>query len=773
MSIRNNINYEILPAGVNLSGGAFNTYNPNAGLNYSYGPDYDVISVTDLSYDYLDAPDTPTITLNASLGSFSAGTYVLGIRYISLDQANQIEAISQLTETNIVVSANDLVEVIAPLDAEHPFTHYQVTIRTLLSSTAYIQTPSANPITENFQVSSYDTSGGTITTLPNYGNVYKLSSTSRPFISDDIGNFILIENNHFGFRSLASASLDLTPVIEVCKTTNDPVAAWFDITGSTKQVKKISVALFSVGSPSGDLFIELRSNNSGVPSNTVLGFGGINANTLTSSPTWVDINVNVFCSPGRYWIVVYLDNSPDLSNYVKIARKSGNFGINNQHLYTYNSGTSTWTSANDGKGVAIDASWNSEDWWTDGHSTNYINNNGNLRFEILNLKNTNEAVIFNPNAYIAEVGSTSGIGHIGGAESSLERIIETADLQEIQGDVYIKNDTYTIENPLILTNTHLHGYEVTHDDYSSVRAIIKVDPLASPTPFSYANDGAIHITGDHIQITSIEIDGSDVAEKLIQIDDSNVYMTDCYLHNSINNGIVIDGSTNCVVVVDSTYFGNITDSASNASGILLNTGTSLDVSHCFFENITGSGIYTTGVSFSAQYCIFNNINGSTSYKGMALRIENAPSVHAHYCTYHDIQRTGIFISGDGHFFLTNNIFSTCGDYAVTIDPILPNSFGLQRIDTNGFYNNSPGNVLNNTTTGSGSRAISIAANPFSNSATSDFRLNSAISAGYNLIGTAYPQKFPNTNMPQKMDIGAVQTYGNSPIPRRNPTISFM
>ena len=27
-------------------------------------------------------------------------------------------------------------------------------------------------------------------------------------------------------------------------------------------------------------------------------------------------------------------------------------------------------------------------------------------------------------------------------------------------------------------------------------AIIKVDPLASPTPFSYANDGAIHITGD-------------------------------------------------------------------------------------------------------------------------------------------------------------------------------------------------------------------------------------------------------------------------------------
>ena len=775
MGINYYIDWEVRPTGNKLTGSGFNTTNPNAGDNYSYNSTYQTINYNDLVYDIYDAPNDQVITTNPGSGNFTAGSYYVGIRYVGLGSSNQVLVTSQLAETFITTSLNDRIDINNLFTtAYHPFTHVQVTIRESSASSAYFLTSGGNTVftlENNYFINEFNSSGTGIS-VPSLGNVFKLSSSTRPFEANDIGNFILIENNHVGFRSLAGTGMSTTPVTELARTIIDPLAAWFDITDSTKNVKRISMVMWSVGSPSGDLFFELRPDNGGVPSNIVLAFGGVAASSLTSAPQWIDINVNVFCTVGRYWIVTYLDGVANNSNYIRIGRKSGEFGINNQHLYSYNSGTSTWTSVNDGIAVAIDASWNSQDWWTEGNLTTHVANEGNLRFEILNVNASNEAVIFNPNVTVANLGSTGGVGVLGGADNSIYRLVETADHQDLSGTIHIKGGTYSIDTPLMLTNTSLRGYDTNHNDYINTRALLQVDTGSNASQFAYGSSGMINITAEHCTLSSLEIDGQNFAEKLIQINDSHVFITDCHMHDALNNAIIIDAGINKTIMIDNSYFENIIDTTSNPSAILCNSANNIDIMHCFFDSITGTGIYSNNVSFSAQFCVFNNINGSGAQRGKAIYINSTESAHVHYCTFNNTTSNGLNITGDGHFFITNSLFTNITDYAVLIDPAYPAAFGLMRVDGNGFYNNL-GNVLNNQTFESGIRPFVISSNPYADAANGDFRLNSNFGGGYSLIGAAFPQKFTHTSLAQKLDLGAVQTYGNSPVPRRNPTISYL
>ena len=775
MPINYDIDWEVRPTGNKLTGSGFNTTNPDAGINYSYNSTYQTFNYNDLTWDINDAPNEQVITTSAGAGNFSAGSYYVGIRYVGLGASNQVLATSQITETLVTTNLNDRIDINNLFITEsHPFTHIQLTIRESTGSNAYFVEDTGNTVfalDSNYFINQYSASGTGIS-VPDIGNVYKLSSNDRPFESNDIGNFILIENNHVGFRSLAGTGMSTTPVTELARTTIDPLAAWFDITDSTKNVKRISMVMWSVGSPSGDLILELRPDNGGVPSNIVLSFGGVAASSLTSTPQWIDINVNVFCTTGRYWIVTYLDGVSDNSNYIRIGRKSGAFGINNQHLFSYNSGTSTWTSVNDGIAVAIDASWSGSDWWTDGNLTTHIENNGNLRFEILNINASNEALVFNPNVFVAELGSFNGVGVLGGADNSIYRVNETAIRQNLSGTINIKGGTYSISNPLTLSNISLRGYDTNHNDYLNTRALLQVDTGSDSTQYEVGSSGMINISADHCTLSSLEIDGQNFAEKLIQIGSSHVFITDCYFHDALNNAIIIDADPIRTIMVDNSYFENISDTTSTPAAILCNSANNIDLMHCFFDSITGTAIYSNGVSFSAQFCVFNNMNGLGAQKGKAIYINSTENAHIHYCTFNDTSSSGVYITGDGHFFITNSIFTNIGDYAIIIDPAYPAAFGLERIDGNGFYNNL-GNVVNNNTFSSGLRPFIFSSDPYTDVVNKDFRLNSNFGGGYSLIGAAYPQKFTHTTLPQKLDLGAVQTYGNTPVPRRNPTISYL
>jgi len=66
MAINHNIHWEIRNTGAEKSGAGFNSSNQNAGLNYSYGANYQLITIDDLELDHADLfkPGIPSWSLS-------------------------------------------------------------------------------------------------------------------------------------------------------------------------------------------------------------------------------------------------------------------------------------------------------------------------------------------------------------------------------------------------------------------------------------------------------------------------------------------------------------------------------------------------------------------------------------------------------------------------------------------------------------------------------------------------------------------------------------
>jgi hypothetical protein len=540
MAINHNIDWEISSTGTSKTGSAFNNSNANFGLNYSYGNDYQVISMDNLTIGLADnyKPGIPSWT-TAPGGLFPGGTYYVGIRYVALGGNNEIVAISELVEYADFIANNKTVTINSPANPGYPFDHYQVFIRELSGLATFAQLQNygggevASSIGVNLVLNSFSTDFESILVadLPSTGNIFELSSIDRNFVANDIGNFLYIENNNIGFRSGNADEVDNLNFVEICKNNNYLYAAWFDLNES-KTIKQISAVLWAQGSPSGDLFLELRSDNSGAPSNTILDSGGINANSLGSTPQWVDIAVNSNLAPGRYWVVINFDSAPDISNYVKLGRKTstGFQDLNNEHLYEYNTGTLVWSSVNDGTAVAIGVVWDSTEIWGQGDYSPFILNEGALRFEILNV--TSNQALIKSDYYVSEVGNIYGKCHLGGASDDLLQINEHATEFEINSIAHIQSGTYVLNAPISLNYLSLSGYETVHYDLGE-KAKFQVDLSSDPALFDYSTgDGVLNITGNKLKLLNIEIDGSDLAEKLITSTNHNLFISHCWFHNS-------------------------------------------------------------------------------------------------------------------------------------------------------------------------------------------------------------------------------------------------
>ena len=119
MAINYDIDWEVRPTGNKLTGSGFNITNPNAGLNYSYNSTYQTFNYTDLIYNINDAPNEQVITTSSGAGSFSSGSYYVGVRYVGLGASNQILATSQIAETlvfeqNTAVTRNRFLAQVNP-----------------------------------------------------------------------------------------------------------------------------------------------------------------------------------------------------------------------------------------------------------------------------------------------------------------------------------------------------------------------------------------------------------------------------------------------------------------------------------------------------------------------------------------------------------------------------------------------------------------------------------------------------------------------------------
>ena len=782
MAINHNIHWEIRNTGTEKSGAGFNSSNQNAGLNYSYGANYQLITIDDLELDHADLfkPGIPSWSLSNG-GTFPGGTYYIGIRYVALGGSGEIKAKSELVEYADFIPNGKTVVINSPADPGYPFDHYQVFVRELAGSSTYAQLQNygggevASSIGTNLSLNSFSTSYTSIlvSNLPDKGNVYQLASTGRPFVADDIGNFIYIENNNIGFRSKAASLVDVSNYVEIGKSNNYLFAAWFDLS-ETKTVKQISAALWAVGSPSGDLFLELRTNNSGAPSDTILASGGINANTLGSSPEWLDVSVNSTLAPGRYWIVINFDTTPDISNYVRLGRKTstGFQNLNEMHLYQYNTSTLAWSNVDTGLAVAIGVTWNTANIWGDGDYSPFLINKGSLRFEIQNVE-SNVALVFS-DYFISAIGTTAGYGYLGGASNNLLSLNEHATEFALDSLAHVKAANYTLYEPLVLSHMSLSGYEATRYDIAN-RPVFIVDTGVDPSLYDYTTgDGVIDIVGDKIQINNIEVDGNDFAEKLLTATDKSLLILNCWFHNSAHTALVFGTGSSQAIWVEATRISDILTASALSAGIYVGNANHLNVINCFVNNISGCGIYATGMSLRTEYCIFHEISGAFTNNGHGIIADECTDVKLSFLTVNNCSKSGVNFRKSGNIVVSNSLFTNGTDHGILLDMDFSYSFGLSRIYNNAFYNNGGNQVEVNPPVISQIGPITLLTSPYVHIGIDyvDFTLNTATGSGAQLVGQALPSSFQGTNSTQKLDIGAVQTYGNQPSPRRNPIISL-
>jgi hypothetical protein len=781
MSTKHHIEWEIKITGSQRSGAGYNPTNPNAGLNYSYGEFAQTISINDLVLSYANnpyVPSTPIWTADSG-GSIAAGTYFVGVRYVALDGNGNLAAYSELVESSQTISSGSRIVVTSPIDPGHPFDHYQVFLRSSSGSFTYAQKQNygggaiSSPIGSNLTLNSFSIvfDNIAVSSLPNKGNVRLLSSATRNFIPNDIGNFIYLENNHTGIRNMSATNVSNSYFVELGKTDNEPYAAWFEL-DATRNLKQLSIVMWKQGSPSNDIYIEIRTNSGGVPSvpPAIVEFEAFNASTLSSSPQWIDLEINTNLSTGKYWVVIYTDASADNSNYVKIGKYDSNgFANSNNNTYVYNSSTLVWNNINDGYSLAMDAIWNSTSLWGEGDNSNLIINKGDLRLEILNV-NLNQALIAS-DLYIADDGSTGGRGVLGSSCNNIYAINETNELQQFHGIAYVKNSTYLIGSVLELSNLSLSGYDIDRNDLGT-NPILLADNTISPNPFS--STGMIDILGNDIQLINLEIDGNEFAEYLITCTDKRLIISHSWLHHAEDYGIYLGTGSNQRFWLENSRISNITGQSSDAAGVFSSAGNHLCISGCTFDNIEGAGINAFESSIALSFNIFHNIiNSSTNY-GHGIIARRCTDTTIYFNTFNGCEKSGIHFIDYGSAMIMNSLFTNNLDHGILIDMIDPLSFGFSKIVRNAFYNNAINNLEVNPPVIQMTDQIILPSNPYVHIGNDyvDLTLNTLTGSGDLLIAKAYPVNFLGTVTNQLMDIGAVQSFGNQPTPRRNPTISL-
>lgn len=120
------------------------------------------------------------------------------------------------------------------------------------------------------------------------------------------------------------------------------------IPSATNTIAKVSVYIKKIGAPD-NLEVKIVSDNSGVPSKTVLTSGSILASNVTGSYAWIDVGLssNPTLNAGtKYWLIL-VDSKVNASKYYYWGLDIANGYANNIGMYSsdWNAGHPVWTAA--------------------------------------------------------------------------------------------------------------------------------------------------------------------------------------------------------------------------------------------------------------------------------------------------------------------------------------------------------------------------------------------------------------------------------------------
>jgi hypothetical protein len=338
---------------------------------------------------------------------------------------------------------------------------------------------------------------------------------------------------------------------------------------------------------------------------------------------------------------------------------------------------------------------------------------------------------------------------------------------------HVQSGTYVLSTPLELYDLSLSGYEVFHYDLGQ-KPILLVDNTVDPVQFSMSGLGALSIREHDLQVLNIEIDGNDFAEKLISTTNKSFLISHCWLHNSLDSGIVLGSGNQEAVWIENSRISNIVGPNPTSAGFYADANNHVVISGCVFDNIVGSGIYGYQLSLRVDHTIIHNISGPLTNNGIGIIAEDCTDFRVNFATVNQTSKAGIKVYPRGRFIISNSLFTNGGDHGILADGDFPLSFTLAKVIRNAYYNNAGNTFEPNPPYLYQTDEIILNSSPYVHLGNDyvDFTLNTTTGSGSLLIGVAYPSNFLGTASSQKLDIGAVQTYGNQPTPRRHPTITF-
>ena len=160
-----------------------------------------------------------------------------------------------------------------------------------------------------------------------------------------------------------------------------------------------------------------------------------------------------------------------------------------------------------------------------------------------------------------------------------------------------------------------------------------------------------------------------------------------------------------------------------------------------------------GTSSLAQTYIYRNVIVNNTGDGINITYVNAQLVRIENNTIAGNSSDGSDdTTGYGVPLLSiyNNIFDSNGGYGLN----LPSSSRSPVMVNNAYRNNTSGE--RSSTVPAGENDITLSADPFTDSASGDWSLNTTAGGGAELRSISYPTAFPDGQTSTYLDIGAVQ-----------------
>jgi hypothetical protein len=388
--------------------------------------------------------------------------------------------------------------------------------------------------------------------------------------------------------------------------------------------------------------------------------------------------------------------------------------------------------------------------FTSAHVGNTINITSGTGFTVgrYNVRSVTSGVATMDRA-VGTASSTGGHGNLGG---SMATPVTTMAAIVSGNSVWVQAGTYTVT--ATVTNTSgasftLAGYGTTHGDNvagaiitTATNSLTLVEITPGTTNPWIHNIALSNTTGSH---GGIGISIVDVSDSLVVTNSSFSGFTlgvDAFTHTSTNLTFI------------NTSFLNHTGTT-----VINDFQCPLTIINCLFLNNTGTAINVAGGAnlYVDGSVIAGNSEGISAAPGMTTIINSTIA----YNTGNGINlfSSTWFGAGGNAFNASGNIIYGNGGFGITaVAASTPNNANLLMM-LNAFGANSSGDV-SNVPTGSG--AITLTADPFTNHSSGDYSLNSAAGGGALLRGLGYPGTFTGSVTTGHRDVGAVQSGVASP-----------